>query len=130
MVSQASTGRLKHRFRMNLYPKRSHGAISWLPSSLLIVGLVALALFVVGPLAGSIDDDGDGSPDIPVVVIEPGTVNASSPLMGLRQRSGSVDDVVVPAFSETHTRNIEIGKPDSPCGDSRMVLQSSCRLRC
>lgn len=34
----------------------------------ILVVLAATALFVLGPLAGSIDDDNDGMPDLPVVV--------------------------------------------------------------
>lgn len=37
-------------------------------SLFLLVEIIALTLFVVGPQAGSLDDDGDGNPDVPVVV--------------------------------------------------------------
>ena len=41
------------------------------------LGLVAIAMFALGPQAGSLDDDGDGSPDVPIVVMATGSLTES-----------------------------------------------------
>src|SRR5215471_17451442 len=37
-------------------------------SLILVLGIVAVSLFCLGPQMGSLDTDGDGVPDIPVVI--------------------------------------------------------------
>lgn len=61
--------------------------------SLAFVWLMALALFVMGPQAGSLDDDGDGAPDVPIVVSRPslpGDISAISSSIGQSGRGGAV----------------------------------------
>ena len=74
--------------------RNCHNPISLLLRSLLFVGLVALTLFVVGPQAGSVDDDGDGSPDIPVVVSGPSLDGEVSFATRVSQRSPNISTVV------------------------------------
>jgi hypothetical protein len=58
--------------RMSDYTRRHLTiSISSRALSILLIGLAAMTLFAVGPLAGSFDNDGDGAPDIPVVVSDP-----------------------------------------------------------
>lgn len=95
-----------------------------------MIGLAALTLFVVGPLAGSVDDDEDGSPDIPVVV-------SDSVLLLDLLADGGVDQ---------HSRNTQAGAPSgylrSSSPSTRVIdfklvpvdagsgLHSCCSLRC
>jgi hypothetical protein len=102
--------------------------IPLLAHSILLVGAVALALFVVGPQAGSVDDDGDGNPDIPVVVSDLVLVAHLSPTTRVDQRSGNIQDVKLSRSLRIPTRYIEIAK----CGLSSFGDASGlCRcLRC
>lgn len=71
---------------------RKHLYIS-IPSrarAILLIGLAALTLFVVGPLAGSLDDDGDGCPDTPVVVSDSVFFADQSADTGVDQHSGNI----------------------------------------
>ena len=107
----------------------SHIPIPWLLRSLLLFGLAALALFVIGPLAGSIDDDGDGNPDIPVVV------SAQIFVAGVPRVTDSspiAQHVLEPARApiRIHTRCTEDGHSDFSSFDGRSILLSSSLLRC
>lgn len=96
----------------------------------LLIGLATLTLFVVGPLAGSVDDDGDGSPDIPVVVSVPVLFTDRSADSGVDQRSGSIHD----GAPSGHLRSATPGRPiiDSPFSsvDAGSVFDWCCSLRC
>ena len=96
----------------------------------LLVGLVALALFVVGPQAGSFDDDGDGSPDIPVVVSGVTLVGDVSRTTSVSQRKQIVHEAVPAPTIAMLTRQSGIGKSDFTAPDGRSVLRSCCMLRC
>ena len=104
--------------------------IPLLARSILLVGTVALALFVVGPQAGSLDDDGDGSPDIPVVVSEPVIVAALSPAARVDQRSRNIQDVKLSTSHGVPTGYIEIAKCGFSSFGDASVSRSCCPLRC
>ena len=112
-------------------PGNSHAVIWLLHRLLLFVELIALALFVVGPLAGSVDDDGDGNPDIPVVVSGATLGGQVEHAAGVSQESQNVHDRVVSApIIEMNTHDIGIGKVEFGVLDGRSVLRSSSLLRC
>jgi hypothetical protein len=98
--------------------------------AVLLMGLATLTLFVVGPLAGSIDDDGDGSPDIPVVVSDPVLFTEHSADRGVDQSSGKVHD----GAPSGHLRRATPRRPiiDSPflSVDAGPVFDRCCSLRC
>lgn len=101
---------------------------------LLIAGLLALTLFVLGPLAGSLDDDGDGIPDIPVVVYGPSLLDYVARTAGVSQRIRPIHDGVLSTIIAIHTRNIGIAGSncvfDAIALDGRSLLRCSCMLRC
>ena len=102
--------------------------------TLLLGALAALALFVVGPQAGSLDDNGDGSPDIPVVVSSPAIVGDGLRSSGVGQQLRSGQALVVLPLLESHTHHIQIDESGAVSGfvflDGRSVLRTSCLLRC
>ena len=90
---------------------------------------MTLALFVIGPLAGSFDEDGDGYPDVPVVVSAaifhagalPAQADCTSP---------DVHDLATCTQSGVQTSNTADDKNHSTSPEGRAVLLSSCLLRC
>jgi hypothetical protein len=107
-----------------------HNPIPLLLRSLLFVGLMALTLFVVGPQAGSVDDDGDGNPDIPVVVSSPSVVGEVSFAKRVIQRSPNISAVVASVCIGILTPCSGAAKSDFVSLDGRSVLHASCPLRC
>ena len=110
--------------------KHLHVLISLLAHAMLLVGVAALTLFVVGPLAGSVDNDGDGCPDIPVVVSDSvffADLSAKSsnvdPCPGAT-RDGSPTGQLRSATSGT-TVGLQLKSADAGC-----VNHSCCSLRC
>ena len=67
----------------------SRNSMPFQARSLAFVWLMALALFVIGPQAGSLDDDGDGAPDVPIVVSGPGLTGDKSAISPSIGQSGS-----------------------------------------
>ncbi len=107
-----------------------HNPIRLLLRSLLFVGLVALTLFVVGPQAGSVDDDGDGNPDIPVVVSSPSFVDEGAFATRASQRSANISAVITPLCIGVPTACIGTAKPDFVSPDELSLLHASPPLRC
>ena len=95
--------------------------------SLILLGIVPVLLFFLGPLMGSLDTDGDGYPETPLVISLPVPVAPSSSFVSENQASrihtaNLLADVVIPPY---------FGERDdsaSPAG--RAALQSFCLLRC
>jgi hypothetical protein len=92
---------------------------------------MALALFVIGPQSGSLDYDGDGSPDIPIVV------SVSIPSLGdvlstkrLLERSTPAAGVIVDVVADLRTAQFDVGKSNFSSLAGRSVLRTSCLLRC
>jgi len=111
-------------------PRDFHNPLPLLPRSLLLVGIVALTLFVVGPQAGSLDDDGDGSPDIPIVVSDATLAADASQTADVDQRSQNVRGVHKTIQNGIQPRHIGICKSNFASLHGRSVLRSSCLLRC
>lgn len=59
----------------------------------MLTGLAALIVFVAGPLACALHDDGDGSPDIPVVVSDSDLFSDLSANSGVHRVSADVCSV-------------------------------------
>jgi len=96
---------------------------------LVVAGLIALALFVVGPQRGSVDDDLDGNPDIPVVVSGPTLADSASTSDAVSSLSGRPG--IVPAMTvESKTfagRTCRYREPSRCASDSSLSAQ---QLRC
>lgn len=101
-----------------------------LARAIVLVGVVALALFVIGPQAGSVDDDGDGNPDIPVVVSGCALAADLSSATRANQRSRNIHDVRLSRSLGISPRSVEVAKPEFSSPADRSVLRSSCSLRC
>lgn len=97
---------------------------------LLLVGLGAIALFVAGPQMGSLDDDDDGSPDIPVVVAVRNHVCDDSRNVGRPQQQQKGNRSVVAAIIDIEPGHPGIEGPLFLAHDGRSTLQASCLLRC
>lgn len=101
----------------------------WFLSSLLVVQVLALTLFVVGPQAGSLDDDGDGSPDVPIVVATTDvTVGEFPPRLCDGFASAAIDvNAVIPTGLRSDGRLRCFSASPGPEAAS---LLSFCHLRC
>ena len=95
---------------------------------LLLLGVVAVALFVVGPQWGSIDDDNDGNPDIAVLVSAPRRADVSRS----RGKNETLQNLCrrVPADVEVDPNHLTFGKSDFLSHDERTAPHSFCVLRC
>jgi len=113
-------------------PRHSRHRIHAFLRLLLFAELVAVVLFVIGPQAGSFDDDGDGSPDIPVVVSGTSFVRDVSGAASARERSLQCRQVVGAAIIRMRTCPIRESDSVSGCAcfDGRSVLRGSSQLRC
>ena len=106
-------------------------AASWLLRLVLSIGIIALLSFVVGPQSGSIDDNGDGYPDIPIVVMRASAARdlSSGAALGHLFRAaldGSESGFVGDGTSQVADLNLsETNRIDSPS-----ILRFSCLLRC
>jgi hypothetical protein len=94
-------------------------------SPILVLGIVAVSLFFLGPQIGSLDTDGDGYPDTPVEISAPvapssGFVSNNQPS---RIRAASVlADVALRSHYGERAESVP------PAG--RAALKSFCLLRC
>ncbi len=123
ICASAKTGATSTR---RLFPQR----MKWFHCRLLLVLVGAIALFAVGPQMGSLDDDNDGSPDIPVVVAVGNPVCDVSRALGKNQSRQQFQNSVVPAVNGTQSRDAGIDQPVFVAHDGRSALQSFCLLRC
>ena len=111
--------------------RNSRKAASWLLRLFLSIGIIALLSFVVGPQSGSIDDDSDGYPDIPIVVMRASAARdlSSGAALGHLFRAaldGSESGFVGDGTSQVADLNLsETNRIDSPS-----ILRFSCLLRC
>ena len=96
------------------------------------MGMAALALFVIGPQAGSLDDDGDGSPDIPVVVSDAVVVIDVSAVTcsPTKSRSSYRLTFSAPAPRKVPIRCLETGKFELSAFGNGDILPARCPLRC
>jgi len=91
---------------------------------------VAITLFVAGPQAGSIDDDGDGNPDVPIVVLAPGLTGEGPHRTYLNDLTRKVPSAVAQDFVASHFPCSGMGNSHLSARNSRFVLRFSCLLRC
>jgi len=95
-------------------------------SLILVLGIVAVLLFCLGPQMGSVDTDGDGCPDTPVVVSSSTPVvrppNFASADQPHRIRAAMVLAIMVQSYYVENDDSV------SPAG--RAALKSFCSLRC
>jgi len=90
------------------------------------LGLIAVVVFVLGPQAGSLDDNGDGAPDVPIVVMTSGSVSRPPETVG---SSALQPSILAPIVSDE--------PEDAVCRASRFLacekyppLCLLCSLRC
>ena len=107
----------------------SHNSILFLFRSVLLIRTIALALFVLGPLVGSVDVDGDGTPDVPVVLVARSAVKDVSPGATIHP-SGGLTDIVEYASVRDRTYLAGANNSGFTSNDGRIVLRFSSRLRC
>jgi hypothetical protein len=97
---------------------------------ILLIGVATLTLFAIGPLAGSVDDDGDGSPDIPIVVSGPVLFADLSGCAGIDQRSDSIQHGALSGHFRSSSLDGKIIEAQFLSVDAGAVLSSLCSLRC
>jgi hypothetical protein len=98
--------------------------------SILLVGMVALLFFVVGPQGGSLDDDGDGNPDIPVVVSDSVLVDAEATATYVDEYSPKIHDVLMAVHRGVRSPHIDPIKSPIQSIDEDSVFRSCGSLRC
>ena len=92
-----------------------------------ILGIAAVSLFFLGPQMGSVDTDGDGYPDTPVVALGSIPVARPSGFVSSNQPSRIRPAGVLADFVKGSYHG-ERDDPGSPAG--RTALKSFCLLRC
>ena len=96
-------------------------------SLILVLGIVAVLLFCLGPQMGSVDTDGDGCPDTPVAISSSTPVVRPSSFVSAGQPSHRIRGAMVLALV-LHSYYVENDDSGSPAG--RAALRSFCLLRC
>jgi hypothetical protein len=98
---------------------------------ILFAEIAAVALFVLGPQAGSLDDDEDGTPDVPMVVADSALSEDVSRAVGGNLNSDIVIDLPLPPFrlAEMSNRPSLVDSPLPALSGGRVFL-SCCSLRC
>jgi hypothetical protein len=109
---------------------RSLVSIPLLVRAMLLIGIATLTLFAVGPLAGSVDDDGDGSPDIPVVVSDLVFFTDQSADRHVDRVSGNIQHGASPGHLRSSTPDIPIIYSQFLSMDAGCILSSHRFLRC
>ena len=98
--------------------------------SLLVALIFAIALFLVGPSAASIDDNGDGAPDVPVVVTASSSAAECFRLLKITASSANAHPLAMTKVSvQLHRLPIQPAEFRPPV-EGRFNLRSSCQLRC
>jgi hypothetical protein len=92
-----------------------------------VLGVVAVSLFFLGPQMGSLDTDGDGCPDTPVVISSLTPVVRPSNFASAAQAPDKIQGAMVLAHV-LHSYYVENDGSGSPAG--RAALRSFCLLRC
>lgn len=97
-------------------------------SLLLLVQLIAITVFVVGPQAGSLDDDGDGNPDVPVVV---SALRGAEDLGCVpRYRGRALDREPAKTGLPADADCVQANRQSSSASQHRLLLSALCLLRC
>jgi hypothetical protein len=95
----------------------------------LLVGLVAITLFVMVPQMGFVDDD-DCGPDVLTTATVRNHTSAFSSSTRKNQRLQDIHNTVVLALVAAQPRHPGTDKSDFVFHDGRAILQSFCSLRC
>lgn len=98
-------------------------------SLFLLVEIIVLTLFVVGPQAGSLDDDGDGNPDVPVVVSSSRGVEDVARAPRCNERLVETAGAMTTSRVDTDCLAAVRQVPSNYCGH-RISLQFPSLLRC
>jgi hypothetical protein len=93
----------------------------------LLVGLIALSLFVGGPQLGWVDADGDGIPEIPIALATTNTVRLTTLTCALRH---PIRAIVNPAAILTQSQAFDPEEYMIPFTAGRSALPFFCLLRC
>jgi|SRR5271166_4777094 len=104
--------------------------IKQLRYSVLFLGLLAVALFVMVPQMASVDSDDDGIPDLPAIAIGASPIAHPSSSARKNSRLQKTPDSVVLALVVTGPHHLEANKSDFVSHDGRSILQSFCLRRC
>jgi hypothetical protein len=95
---------------------------------ILILGLAAIATFVVGPQLGSVDADGDGFPEVLVVVASTSPCTRVSRSALADSRPQSIDQTVALMLMAVQAHALEIDQSELLLHSNRCV--KSLVLRC
>jgi hypothetical protein len=96
----------------------------------LLVGLVALSLFVMVLQMSLVDADDDGGPDLPAIAICTTPITHQSSSTRKDERPQNSHNTVALASDAIQFRHLGTDKSDPVFQDGRSILQSFCSLRC
>jgi hypothetical protein len=103
----------------------------WLLQLILSIGIIALVSFVVGPQSGSIDDDRDGNPDIPIVVMSARAAKDLSSAAAIGHLFRAALDSPASGFVGDGTCHVgDSNRSETNCLENCWILRFSCLLRC
>jgi len=109
-------------------PKGFLNSMKQLHRPFLLVGFVAITLFVMVPQMGFVADD-DGGPDVPIIATVRNHTSAFSSSTRKNQRLQHIHNTVALALVATQPRHLETDTIDLVLRDGRPT-QSFCALRC
>jgi hypothetical protein len=95
----------------------------------LLVGLVAITLFVMVPQTGLVDDNDESGPDVLTVATVRNHASDFSSTSRKNQRL-DIHNTVVLALVAPQPSHLGTDKSDFVFHDGRAILQSFCSLRC
>lgn len=96
----------------------------------LLVGLVALSLFVMVPQMSLVDDDDDGGPDLAAIAVVKRPISGPSNCARKDEWPQISHNTVALASDAIQFRPLGADRSDPILPDSRSILQSFCLLRC
>jgi hypothetical protein len=96
----------------------------------MILGLMAILVFAVGPQLGSVDADEDGYPEVPVVVASTNPAAGLSSSTRRGPRPQSVHSAVALRLMAVQPYQFGIDESEFPLHSGRSAQQSFCVLRC
>jgi hypothetical protein len=115
---------------VNRTARSYHNSISFLSPSVLLFRTIALSLFVLCPLVASIDVDGDGTSEVPMVFIARSVLENLRPGAAIMPPSGVPRDPVEYTSPRSSTYSVGTDTSGFTSHSGRFVLRSSSLLRC
>ncbi len=109
------------------------GFLNWmkrLHRPFLLVGLMAITLFVMVPQTSLVDDDDDGGLDVLTIATVRNHTSDLSSSTRKNQRLQNIHNTVALALVANRPRHLRTDKIDLVFRDGRPILQSFCALRC